>query len=96
MQTDNSLLTSFKAYLKEHIANTSHNHILKSVIVEHSHNFKYVISFDKTKVIASAPSDSSWIIHEALEIEKHLNNFNREDDYMLSQSWTPLIHLLSN
>ena len=67
-----------------------------NIITEHSHNSKHIISFEETKIISSAPSYSSQIIHEALEIEKHLNNFNCEDGYKLSQSWTPLIHLLGN
>jgi hypothetical protein len=32
------------------------------------------------------------VIGEAIEIELHLNNMNREDGLCLSQSWKPLIY----
>jgi predicted GIY-YIG superfamily endonuclease len=85
---------SFKARLKEHIVDTTHNHISKSVIVEHSHKSKHLICFDQTKILASTPYYTSHIIREALEIEKHPDNFNREDGYKLSHSWKPIIHRL--
>jgi hypothetical protein len=66
---------SFKAQLKEHIVDTTYNRISKSTIVEHSHNSKHLIFFDQTKILASAPHYSSHLIWEALEIEKHPNNF---------------------
>jgi hypothetical protein len=58
---------SFKAHLKEHIVDTHHNHISKSVIVEHSHNSKHLICFDKTKILASAPFYPSRIIWKRLK-----------------------------
>jgi hypothetical protein len=74
---------SFKTHIKKHIEDTSHNHISKSSIIEHSHNSKHIFSFDKTKILDSTPSYSSQIIHEALQIEKHSNNYNGENDYKI-------------
>ena len=61
---------SFKSHLKENIADTTHNHISKSTIVEYSFNAKHLICFDKTRTLASTPHYSSRVIREALEIEK--------------------------
>jgi hypothetical protein len=34
------------------------------------------------------------IIMEAIEIQLHPNNMNREDGFFLSKAWKPLIHAL--
>jgi hypothetical protein len=83
---------SFKDRLKD--LDTTHNRISKLVIVEHFFKFKHLIFFDQTKIIASIAYYASCPIREALEIEKHPNNFNSEDGYKLSQSWNPTIHHL--
>jgi len=70
---------SIHTCLKEHIAYTNHSRLAKSVIVEHSHYYKHLICFNQTKILASTSHDSTWLIQEALEIEKHPNNFNLED-----------------
>jgi hypothetical protein len=46
--------------------------------------------FDKTEVIANIRSYRPRIIREAIEISKHLHNFNREDGYRLSKAWLHL------
>jgi hypothetical protein len=86
----------FKSHLKEHIVDTHHNRISKSTIIKHSHNSKHLLCFEKTKILSFAPFYPSCIIQKALEIEKHWNNFNREDGYKLIQSWKPIIHHISH
>lgn len=76
---------SFKTHLKEHMDDTYHNWIIIFVIVKHSHNTKHLICFNKSKILTSVPLHSNRVIKEALEIEKHPNNFNREDGFQLSQ-----------
>ena len=85
---------SFKSHLKEHIVETNHNLITKSMIYEHSYKSKHLICFDQTKIIASTPHYPSHIIREALKIQKHLDNFNKKYDYKLNQYWKPTIHNL--
>ena len=91
-QTGRSIRTS----LKEHIADTNHNQVNKSAIVEHSFKYKHRICFDQTKIIASTSHYSSRLIREAIKIENHHNNFNREHGYKLSESWRPVIHQLTH
>jgi hypothetical protein len=87
---------SFKACLKEHIVGTTHNSISKSTIVEHYFKSKHLFFFDQTKILASTPYHSSRVIQEAPEIEKHPNNFNRDDGYKLNQSWKFIIYRLGH
>ena len=87
---------SIQTCLKEYITNTNHNQVNKSAIVEHSFKSKHHICFDQTKILASTSHYSSRLIREAIEIEKHPNNFNREDGYKLSWSWRSPIHQLTH
>jgi hypothetical protein len=64
----------------------------QSAVVEHSKATRYGIDFDKIEDIANTSSYHPHIIREAIEISKHLHNFNREDRYRISKSW---LHLLS-
>ena len=75
---------SIQTRLKENIVDTNHNWVNKYAIVENSLNSKHHICFDQTKILASTSHYSSRLIREAIEIEKHPNNFNREDGYKLS------------
>ena len=86
---------SFKTQLEEHMEDTGHNWIAKSAISEHYHSTGHLICFDKSKIISLVPFHSSRIIREALEIEKHPNNFNHDDGYHLNQSWKTTIHFMS-
>jgi len=83
---------TFKSRLKEHISVTTYNQISKLAIIEHSFTSKHLIFFDEKKILALTPHYSSCLIREAIEIKKHPNNFNCEDDYKLNQSWKPAIH----
>jgi hypothetical protein len=42
------------------------------------------------KILASKPRHIKQIIREAIKIEFHPNNMNRENGFSLSRSWKPL------
>jgi hypothetical protein len=42
----------------------------------------------------SWPENLDQITGDAIEIELHPNNINREDGFSLNRSWNPLIHIL--
>lgn len=85
---------SFQAFLKNYIDDTTHNDT-KSTIYEHSFETQHIICFDQANMLASVPYHNPQIIWEALKIENHPNNFNREDNYIIRWSWRPIIHHLS-
>ena len=72
------IVRSIQTRLKEHIADTNHNRVNKSAIIEHSFKSKHHICFDQNKILASTSHYSSRLIRESIEIEKHPDNFNRE------------------
>jgi hypothetical protein len=43
-----------------------------------------------TKILSTKSRHVDRVIREAIEIELHLNNMNREDGLCQSQSWKPL------
>ena len=59
---------SFKDQLKEHMTNAYHNRIYISTIVEHFHNSRHLICFDKTSILAFTPFNSNCVITKALDI----------------------------
>jgi hypothetical protein len=44
-----------------------------------------------TSILAKNSRYMDRIIREAIQIELHANNINREDGFSLSRSWKPLI-----
>jgi hypothetical protein len=47
-----------------------------------------------TTILSKKPIYMKWMIREAIRIELHPNNMNREDGLYLSQSWKPHFHTL--
>jgi hypothetical protein len=66
----------------------------KSAVAEHSFNNDRRIYLQNTTLISAKSGYFDRIIGDAIEIEMHSHNFNREDGLKLSKSWAPLLHTL--
>jgi hypothetical protein len=77
--------------LKEHQRHIRLQHPDKSAIAEHGIDPGHCIQFHNSSILAMKTRYMDHIVREAIEIELHPYNINREGGFCLSKSWKPLI-----
>jgi hypothetical protein len=80
--------------LKEHQRHLRLEQPDKPAVAEHSIELDHRIQFRNTAILASKSRYLDRIIMEAIAIELHPNNMNKETGFCLNKSWKPIICFL--
>ena len=86
-------IRSIQIRLKEHCVDIKQKR-KKSALVVHSLKTKHQIRMEDAKVIALEDHYNKRKIREAIEIEKHIIFFNKDDGLIFCKSRKPIIHSL--
>jgi hypothetical protein len=87
---------SFQMRIREHSADIKHDRVHKSALAEHSSSTKHHICLESTQILFKEDNFFKRKLLEAIEINHHPINLNRDDGWSLSQSWQPLLNSLDH
>jgi hypothetical protein len=76
---------------KEHQRNIRLLQLDKSALAEHGFNHNHKILLQEFEVLSTKSGYLDSLIMEAIKVNLHPNNINREDGLILSGAWKPII-----
>jgi hypothetical protein len=79
---------------QEHIIHLCHVQSENSAVAEHLQNMEYEIQLEKKHIDWPGQPPTTGIEGEAIEIQLHPRNFNREAGFTLSRTWQLIISML--
>lgn len=82
---------SFITRIKEHSVDMRHERISKSALAEHASSTKLHVCLENTQILFEEDNFFKHKLEEAIEINNHSSNLNRDEGWSLSHTCQPLL-----
>jgi len=85
---------SFKKRIKDHCTNIRNQRSRTCALAEHAFHTKHHIGIEDATIIAKEDHYFKRRLREALQIQRHHNNLNRDGGLEVSKNWLPTLSQL--